>query len=159
MGESSLTIEYGESEYLSTAALPTLEALTGHVSCTNCLAGTSKAEDIEQQPQALLEEDYLSLVQEMAVNCDRRCAKWKETYKSIGRYRLTLIAGCSHSCCYSGLIVYIWTLRSSRCSCFVISVFTWPMSLHFTSFFVIGRQAGLSTCYPSAAERATRTAS
>ena len=38
MGENSLTIEYNArkwvSEYLSTAALPTLETLTGHVSCT-----------------------------------------------------------------------------------------------------------------------------
>ena len=34
MSKSSLTIKYNKNEYLSTAALPTLEALTGHVSCT-----------------------------------------------------------------------------------------------------------------------------
>ena len=87
MDESSLTIEHDESESVNSSTAY-LGSTYGACKLYNCLAGTSKAvidtdtdvltEDIEQQLWALLEEDYLSPIEEMAVDCDRRCAKWRK---------------------------------------------------------------------------------
>ena len=157
-------------EYLSTAALPIYFGSTyGACKLYNCLAGTSKAvihtdtdvltEDIEQQPWALLEEDYLIPIQVMAVDFDRRCTEWRKRQE---HWQVLFVAGC-RLLLFLLLFwqtVYVRTLQSSRCSCFVIfSVSTRLIALDFTSFIVVGCQAGLSTCCPSAAERPTRAAS
>ena len=93
-----------ENEYLPTAALPTLEALTGHVSCTTASLAQARLLSTlilmylqrrlnrsRAKKQALLEEDYLISMQETAVDCDRRGAEWRKRQE---HWQVPFVADC-----------------------------------------------------------------
>ena len=108
MGESSLTIEYDArkwvSEYLSTAALPTSEALAGHVSCITASLAQARLlytlilmylqrrlHSSRAKKWALLEEDYLIPIQVMAVDCDRWGAEWRKRQE---HWQVSFVTDC-----------------------------------------------------------------
>ena len=89
-----------ENEYLPTAALPTLEALTGHVSCTTASLAQARLilmyfqrrlNSSRAKKRALLEEDYLIPIQEMAVDCNQRCAEWRNRQE---HWQVPFVADC-----------------------------------------------------------------